>query len=321
MNYYELLNVSKDADNNQIKKQYYKLAKEYHPDKTKGDKDKESKFIKIQQAYDTLIDEGKRKSYNMTLYEDELFDNIANFFTYDYDTEHTAHKRNKQSSKDDFYTLEITIPEYLNGIHRTEKVSIEKICETCNQTGIKDYKVNTRRCEYCNGTGLDLNIPLFACGICNGKCVNVINNIPCEICEGKCTYKHEEFINIKSERLINEATIIESGGYKFKVKYSFSNEIVDSHIIVKENMSVIKWLCGDEFTLKLYDDEFICVKTLGAFDLSKDFLVRKNIKLRFGLKLINQHIELLRKCAKLFVSIFKRNKSHETSFKHVDLTI
>ena len=318
MNYYELLNVSKDADNNQIKKQYYKLAKEYHPDKTKGDKDKESKFIQIQQAYDTLIDEGKRKSYDTTIYDDELFDNIASFFSYDYGTEH---KKEKKPTKQYIHVLKIDISEYLNGIYRTERVSIEKICEVCNQTGIKDYKVNTRRCEYCNGTGLDLNIPIFACGICNGKCVNVINDIPCEVCKGTCMYTREDSIDIKGDSLLNEGTVIERRGYKFKIKYSFTNEIVDSHVVVKENMSVIKWLCGDEFTIQLYDDEFIRVKTLGAFDLSKDFLVRKNIKLRFGLKMINQHIELLRKCAKLFVSIFKRGKSHETSFQHVDLTI
>ena len=318
MNYYDLLNVSKDADNNQIKKQYYKLAKEYHPDKTKGDKDKESKFIQIQKAYYTLIDEDKRKSYNMTMYEDELFNNIASFFTYDYGTKQNEEKK---TSKNDFHIIHIDIPEYLNGIQRTEKVSSEKLCEVCNQTGIKDYKVNTRRCEYCNGTGLDLNIPLFACGICNGKCVNIINYIPCEVCEGKCIYKHEESINIKGDRLLNEGTVIESSGYKFKIKYSFTNEIVDSHIIVNENMSVIKWLCGGEFALHLYNDEFIYVKTLGAFDLSKDFLVRENIKVRFGLKMINQHIELLRKCAKLFISIFKRNKSHKTAFQNIDLTI
>lgn len=318
MSYYELLNVSKDADNNEIKKQYYKLAKEYHPDKTRGNKDKESKFIQIQQAYDTLIDEDKRKGYNMTMYEDEFFDNIANFFSYDYNTEQ---KREKKSSKKDFHTLNIDIPEYLNGIHRTEKVSSEKICEVCNQTGIKDYKINTRRCQYCNGTGIDLNIPLFACGICNGKCVNVIKNIPCEICEGNCIYIHEETIDIKSEPLLTEGTIIEQDGYKFKIKHSFTNEIVDYHIIVKENMSVIKWLCGDEFTIKLYDDKYIHVKTLGAFDLSKDYRVFENIKVRFGLKMINQHIDVLRKCLKLFNSIFKRNKSHECSFQHVDLII
>ena len=318
MNYYELLNVSKDADNNQIKKQYYKLAKEYHPDKTKGDKNKESKFIQIQQAYDTLIDEGKRKSYNTTMCEDELFDNIASFFSYDYSAEQ---KREKDPPKQDFHTLYINVSEYLNGICRSESVSSEKMCVTCNQTGIKDHKVNTRRCDYCSGTGIDLNIPLFACGICNGKCVNVINNVPCEVCEGKCIYTKVESIDIEGKRLLNEGTVIERSGYKFKIKHSFTNDIVDSHIIVKENMSVIKWLCGGEFTIKIYDDKCIHLKTLGAFDLSKDYLVSQNVKVRFGLKMIKQHIEMLRKCSRLFISIFKRNKSQESSFQRVDLTI
>ena len=117
MNYYELLNVSKDADNNEIKKQYYKLAKEYHPDKTKGNKDKESKFIQIQQAYDTLIDEDKLKSYNMTMYEDELLI-ILPIFSLMTITQNKRVGKNLQ----DFHILNIDISEYLNGIHRMKAV-------------------------------------------------------------------------------------------------------------------------------------------------------------------------------------------------------
>ena len=53
MNYYETLNVSKDAAPEEIKKSYRKLVKEHHPDKTGGD---DSKFKQISEAYETLSD-------------------------------------------------------------------------------------------------------------------------------------------------------------------------------------------------------------------------------------------------------------------------
>lgn len=309
MNYYELLQVSKDANSNEIKKQYYKLAKEYHPDKTSGDKDKNSKFIEIQQAYNVLIDETKRRVYDSSMYEDELFENIAQFFSYDY-VNVDAPKRSKEVCE----TLHISIPEYLNGINRKQCVKRERECETCNKTGIKDYKHNTRRCSYCNGTGLDLNIPIFACGVCNGKCINVINDIPCDNCQGTSMYTHEDEILIIADSLLKSGSIIEKGGYKFKVKYSFDNEISDdSSLLVNENISVIRWLCGGISKVQLYDDTFVNVTTLGAFDLSKEYEVCKNVKIRFGLTMVKKHIEMLRKCSKVFVSLFRRNVNTNTS--------
>ncbi|KAJ2451228.1 mdj1 protein precursor [Coemansia sp. RSA 2336] len=61
--FYDILGVKRDASQSEIKKAYYQLAKKYHPDANKeaGAKDR---FIKIQEAYDTLSDESKRKSYD-----------------------------------------------------------------------------------------------------------------------------------------------------------------------------------------------------------------------------------------------------------------
>ncbi len=59
--FYELLGVSEDASQSDIKKAYRKLAVQYHPDKNPGDKEAERKFKQISEAYETLSDDGKKK--------------------------------------------------------------------------------------------------------------------------------------------------------------------------------------------------------------------------------------------------------------------
>ncbi|KAJ2801512.1 mdj1 protein precursor [Coemansia guatemalensis] len=61
--FYDVLGVKKDASQSEIKKAYYQLAKKYHPDANKA-ADAKDKFVKIQEAYDTLSDENKRRSYD-----------------------------------------------------------------------------------------------------------------------------------------------------------------------------------------------------------------------------------------------------------------
>ena len=62
--YYEVLGVSKDADEATIKKAYRKLAKKYHPDTNPGDKEAEAKFKEASEAYAVLSDSEKRRQYD-----------------------------------------------------------------------------------------------------------------------------------------------------------------------------------------------------------------------------------------------------------------
>ena len=66
-NYYTVLGVSAGATLEEIKKAYRKLALRYHPDKNPGDDEAEAKFIEINEAYDTLSDDNKRKTYDQSL--------------------------------------------------------------------------------------------------------------------------------------------------------------------------------------------------------------------------------------------------------------
>src|SRR5579871_198615 len=62
--YYETLGVSKSASEDEIKKAYRKLARQYHPDRNPGDKQAEAKFKEVQEAYDLLSDKDKRAQFD-----------------------------------------------------------------------------------------------------------------------------------------------------------------------------------------------------------------------------------------------------------------
>jgi len=63
-NYYDILGVSEDADEAEIKKAYRKLAMKYHPDRNKGNKEAEEKFKEINEAHEVLSDSVKKQQYD-----------------------------------------------------------------------------------------------------------------------------------------------------------------------------------------------------------------------------------------------------------------
>ena len=67
MNYYELLEIDPDSTIRQIRHHYYKLAKQYHPDKHQGDLQKQEHFKRLSEAYSTLSNPKKRYIYDLQL--------------------------------------------------------------------------------------------------------------------------------------------------------------------------------------------------------------------------------------------------------------
>ena len=64
-NYYDILGISKTANDAEIKKAYKKLTTKYHPDRNTGDKKAEEKFKEVNEAYQTLSNPTKKKNYEI----------------------------------------------------------------------------------------------------------------------------------------------------------------------------------------------------------------------------------------------------------------
>ena len=106
--YYKILEVEKNASQDDIKRQFRKLATKYHPDKNQGNSESESKFKDISEAYEVLSDAEKRKKY------DTLGSSYSNFKNrggdnndYDWSQWFANNQGKKQSGKtvNDFFTF------------------------------------------------------------------------------------------------------------------------------------------------------------------------------------------------------------------------
>jgi molecular chaperone DnaJ len=166
VDYYELLEVEKSADQKTIKRAYRKLAMEYHPDRNQGNPEAEEKFKAINEAYEVLSDDEKRALYDrygkeglkqsgyqgfsgaediMDIFED-LFGGFGGF---------GGGRRKKQRT--DAYPLdielqmEISFKEAVFGTKKEVEYVFKKPCDACGSTGAKDGELKT--CTQCAGQG------------------------------------------------------------------------------------------------------------------------------------------------------------------------
>ena len=148
--YYELLGVSADATDEEIKKAYRKAALKHHPDRNQSDKSAEEKFKKISEAYETLSDKTRRRQYDM----DDPFDAFQSAYR---DFEQNFRTKYRRESENDRYnvieTIKVTLEQVAMGANLNTldiEINYERsiICPACNGKGISE------KCLLCNSTGI-----------------------------------------------------------------------------------------------------------------------------------------------------------------------
>lgn len=166
--YYEVLGVSKDASEADIKKAYRGLAKKYHPDMNPGDKEAEAKFKEANEAYEVLSDSSKRAKYDQ--YGHAAFDPSAGaggyggFGGFDVDLGDIfgsffgggfggsrAQRNGPQKGEDIEVNVTISFEEAVFGCKKEISFSRQKKCDSCGGSGAASGKAET--CPTCKGTG------------------------------------------------------------------------------------------------------------------------------------------------------------------------
>ena len=208
MDYYEILEVSRNADSNEIKKAYRTMAKKYHPDKNRGDKEAEEKFKNINEAYQVLSDERKRASYDRygkdgVEGENSFgFEGFGSIFEDIFDEAFGGGKSKKKKKRAKYnidLAIELTIEfkEAIFGSKKEINYTYKESCTDCKGTGAKDAKL--KKCLECDGNGqifLRQGFMTFSqtCHICKGSGESIRE--ACSKCNAKGFSEKEEKITI-----------------------------------------------------------------------------------------------------------------------------
>ena len=166
---YELLEVNRDATQDEIKKSYRKLAHKYHPDANPGNKEAEEKFKKINAAYSVLSDPNKRAQYDhygttgnnggfdaggidLNDIFGDLFSSFAGGFGGGFSRSQGRARSHVRRGSDLELIVNISLLDAAKGITRDFEIMRWEICETCHGTGAKEGS-KPETCKTCNGSG------------------------------------------------------------------------------------------------------------------------------------------------------------------------
>ncbi|RUO78228.1 molecular chaperone DnaJ [Pseudidiomarina taiwanensis] len=213
--FYEVLGVSRDADERAIKKAYKRLAMKYHPDRTKGDKELENKFKEVKLAYEVLMDPQKRAAYDQ--YGHAAFEQgqggfgggagAADFSDIFGDVfgdifgggGRRGGRAQAQRGADLRYNLELSLEEAVRGKEVELKIPKLSTCDDCDGSGAAEGS-SAETCSHCHGSGhIQMRQGFFAvqqpCPHCRGR-GKVIKN-PCRTCHGEGRVEKTKTLSVK----------------------------------------------------------------------------------------------------------------------------
>ncbi len=219
--YYEILGLSKNASEEEIKKAYRKMAIKFHPDKNPDDKPAEEKFKEAAEAYEILSNPEKRQRYNQFghagvggasgggfggggMNMDDIFSQFGDIFGGAFGGFSGGGRgggRRVTRGTNLRVKVKLTLKDIANGVEKKIKVNKHVSCKTCSGSGAKNGQFET--CRVCNGTGAITRVQQTilgamqtqsACNSCGGE--GRIVKDKCHTCHGDGIVREEEVISI-----------------------------------------------------------------------------------------------------------------------------
>lgn len=238
--YYEVLGISKGAEAQEIKKAYRKLAMKYHPDRNPGDKEAEEKFKEINEAYEVLSDDTKRKTYDQFGhdglngqggfggqggfngqgfggFEDMFGDIFGDMFGGGF-SGGRQRRRGPQRGADIRQNVTISFEEAAFGKKMSIKLNRSEECDECDGTGAKPG-TSKKTCSTCNGTGQVRTVQRTPfgniassrpCSTCNGT--GEVIESPCSKCHGTGNTRKVKTIEVDIPAGIDDGQMIKLAG-------------------------------------------------------------------------------------------------------------
>ncbi len=212
--YYELLEVSRDASDRDIKKAYRRLAMKHHPDRNPDDEKAELKFKEISEAYEVLSDAQKKAAYDQYGhagvdgqagfggggFEGGFSDIFGDVFGDIFGGNGGGRRRsNVRRGADLRYNLDLSLEEAVRGCEKTLKVPTYVACEPCDGSGAKPG-TTAKTCGTCGGVGqVRMQQGFFSvqqtCPNCRGE-GKVISD-PCGTCRGQGRVEKNKTLQVK----------------------------------------------------------------------------------------------------------------------------
>jgi len=212
-NYYNILGVQENSDQNLIKKAYREMAKKYHPDKNK-EPNAEEKFKKVTEAYENIGDPAKRQEYDRKRNFSNSFSNgFSNFSEFNRNRNHADPFADHYSPGGGFtpeapkgtslnITLKLYLHDVLKGVDKRIKIKRDKKCNPCSGTG-SENGASFQTCGTCKGSGfitinringfVQMN-SVSTCGSCGGVGKVVLE--VCLYCLGNGLISDEDIIDV-----------------------------------------------------------------------------------------------------------------------------